>query len=327
MANRRLALYFAWSRAREYATPSGVELSTPLGTLEDRYPTLFEFRRATWPAFESLRDPDRFNQGIAGFFDHIILPDFDRFRRTVKEVTGNEVPVIQREPQGSPPVPLDGGLLDGLDTLVVVSLDHLRTEQGPSQAELAAVKAFLARKDRCIVICPHHHIGADDSLDTQQVEAKHHGDTSVPARQRIGGFARSLLIGLGVPVVNRYGLSPAALPDGTPAPLVVNQAAPGAAALLDGVTTFNLHPHLPHLEVSPTISGQVEVLAQQAINPGAMPHPFTDAGNHHFNALLRVRLEKLPGLLLVCDATLWSSAFGGLASLTAFWRNVGLVSV
>ena len=69
MANRRFAVYFAWSRPGEFATPPGIERSTPLGVLENRYTTLFEFRRAVWPALEHLRDPSRYNQGIAGFLD------------------------------------------------------------------------------------------------------------------------------------------------------------------------------------------------------------------------------------------------------------------
>jgi hypothetical protein len=325
MANRRFAVYFAWSRPREFAVPSGVELSTPLGVLENRYTTLFEFRRAVWPAFEHLRDAARYNQSIAGFFDHIVLPDFEAFRNAVKEHTGAEVAVIQRETDAPPPRHLDDELFRDLDTLIVVSLDHSRTEQAASAAEVEAIRAFLGREDRCVVICPHHDIGAQDSLEAQRVEFNHHRDVTIPARQRLGGFARSLLAGLGVPVVNQFGLNPARLPDGTPALLAVNLDLPGAAGLLEGVTTFNLHPHLPHLSFPPELRDWVDVLARQLINPAAAPHPFTDAGNHYFNALLRVRPPGLAGLVLVCDATLWSSAFGGLTSLTAFWRNLARV--
>jgi hypothetical protein len=48
-------------------------------------------------------------------------------------------------------------------------------------------------------------------------------------------------------VENRFGLHPAAEPDGSPAPIEID-AALDRLRLLERVTTFNLHPHLPHLE-------------------------------------------------------------------------------
>jgi hypothetical protein len=325
MAGRRFAVYFAWNRPAEYATPPGVEHSTPLGVLENRYPTLFEFRRALWPEFEHLKDPTRFNQSIAGFFDHVILPDFEMFRRAIREETGNEVAVIQRDTGAPPPRHLDDDFFKDLDTLIVVSLDHDRTDQVASDAEIEAIRAFLSRDGRCVVICPHHDIGSEDQLEAQRVEHAHHGDGTIPGRQRLGGFARSLLAGLGVPVRNQFGLNPARQPDGSPALLAVAQDLPWAGVLLKGVPTFNLHPHLPHLTVAAEYRERVDVLARQPINPLAPRHPFTDAGNRYFDALLRVRPPGVAGLVLVGDATLWSSAFLGLSSLQAFWRNLARV--
>jgi hypothetical protein len=322
MATRRFAIYFAWSRPQEYAAPVGVELSTPLGVLENRYPSLFEFRRLLWPEFEHLCDASKFNQSIAGFFDNIIFEDFELFRRVVREETGNEVAVIQRETDAPPPTQLDDKFFEEIDTLVIVSLDHNRTNQVASAAEIEAIRAFLGREGRCVVICPHHDIGADDTLNGELVEYKHHGDATIPPQQRLGGFARSLLAGLGVPVQNQFGLNPARASDGAPAPLEMNLDLPGANELLAGVTTFNIHPHLPHLYVPPEYRHLVDVLARQPINPTAPRHVFTDAGNRVFDALLRVRPAGLPGLVLVGDATLWSAAFGGVPSLQAFWRNL-----
>lgn len=188
------------------------------------------------------------------------------------------------------------------------------------------LRAFLSREDRCVVICPHHDIGADSSLSAELVEYKHHGDATIPGQQRIGGFARSLLAGLGVPVQNQFGLSPARAADGTPAPIAVYMDLPGVDTLMAGVATLNLHSHLPHLYVPPEFRHLVDVLARQPVNPTAPRHTFTDAGNRFFDALLRVRVPGLPGLLLVGDATLWSSAFGGLPSLQAFWRNLAKFS-
>lgn len=120
MAGRRFGLYFAWSRPKE--------IGAELGVLENRYPTLFEFRRAVWPLFERLREPAQYDQGLAGFLDHVILPDFEVFRRTIREETGNEVPIIQRE-GSAPPAQLDDTFFRGIDTLIIVSLDHFRTAQ------------------------------------------------------------------------------------------------------------------------------------------------------------------------------------------------------
>jgi hypothetical protein len=91
---------------------------------------------------------------------------------------------------------------------------------------------------------------------------------------------------------------------------------------LSGVTTFNLHPHLPHFEIGSESAGRIEVLAQQEIDLDAPAHPFVQTGNRRFNALLQTTREFSPGSLLICDATTWSSTAGGLDSLQTFWRNV-----
>jgi hypothetical protein len=312
MVGRRFGLYFAWSRPQE--------LSADLGVLENRYPTLFEFRRALWPHVEHLRDPARYAQGIAGFLDHVVLSDFALFQKLIREETGYDVSVIQRA-DNEPPRHIDNNFLKDIDTLIVVSLDHYRTGQEASREELEALRAFLGRKEHCLVVCPHHDIGADNLPASQQVEFNHHADRLVPAQQRIGGFARSVLSGFGFPIENRFGLNPARLADGSPAPLYVNRDL-DKLGVLQSVTTFNMHPHLPHLFVPPQIVTQVDVLAQQQINLGAPIHPFIEAGNRVFNALLQLQSSSYAGQILVCDATLWSSAFGGLESLQAFWRNL-----
>jgi hypothetical protein len=291
-----------------------------LGVLENRYPTLFEFRRALWPHFEHLRDPARYTQGIVGFLDHIVLSDYALFQKLIHEETGYDVPVIQRA-DNEPPQYLDESFLKDIDTLIVVSLDHYRTGQEASREEIEALRAFLGREEHCLVVCPHHDIGADNLPAAQHVEFNHHADRLVPAQQRIGGFARSVLSGLGFPIKNRFGLNPARMADGSPAPLYVNHDL-DKLGVLQSVTTFNMHPYLPHLFVPLQIATQVDVLAQQQINLDAPRHPFIEAGNRVFNALLQLHSSSYAGQILVCDATLWSSAFGGLQSLQAFWRNL-----
>ena len=98
MAGRRVALYFAWSRP--------AEIGADFGVLENRYPTLYEFRRALWPEFESLKQAPPFLQDISGFLDHVVLHDFQRFANLIKEVTGNEVPISSQKEERPGDVPI-----------------------------------------------------------------------------------------------------------------------------------------------------------------------------------------------------------------------------
>jgi hypothetical protein len=92
--------------------------------------------------------------------------------------------------------------------------------------------------------------------------------------------------------------------------------------LLDGVATFNLHPHLPHLERVGAATERLEVLARQPVDPTAPAHPFTAAGHTSFDALLQSGPGVFAGDLLVGDATLWSSTAGGTVSLRRLWNNL-----
>jgi hypothetical protein len=50
---------------------------------------------------------------------------------------------------------------------------------------------------------------ADENLvERQYAEYPYHGNHAIPVGQGFGGFARTLLAGLGVPVENRFGLKP-----------------------------------------------------------------------------------------------------------------------
>lgn len=313
MAGRRFGIYFAWSRPEE--------IGAEMGVLENRYPALYEFRRAHWPDIEPLKNPP-YKQDISGFLDHIILHDFELFAKVVREASGNQVKIIQRVNQ-PPTQELDRDFLKDFDTLIVVSLDHFRTNQNATQGEIDCVKDFLSREDRCVFICPHHDIGSTGVLADQTEEWKHHLDRTIPGQQRIGGFARSLLTGLGFDVLNRWGLNPLAAPDERGS-LLIKYPDLDAGALLDGVRTFNLHPHLPHFEVARSPGVEIDVLAEQLINPHAQPHPLVEPRERKsFNALLALRApQRWPGRIYVGDATLWSAAFEGLESLKRLWINL-----
>lgn len=312
--SRRFALYFSWSRPKE--------IGAELGILENRYPTLFEFRRAIWPSYEWAANPEQYQQDVAGFLDHVILFDFKHFSDIVSSITGNPPSLTQRESNDGAIQLLEDDFLKNIDTLIVVSLDHFTTEQKPTVEEVAAIAKFLEREDACLLICPQHDIGRGDRLE-REIEYSHHGDRLVPAQQRIGGFARAILAELGFPIENQYGLNPAkSRKDSSPAPLLIYSEL-DELQVLEGVDTFNLHPHLPHYFVPDFLQKSVRVLAKQAINPTAAKHPFVEAGNSYFNALLWIMPNaKRAANVFVCDSTLWSSAFGGVKSLEIFWKNL-----
>ncbi|HEU4412120.1 MAG TPA: hypothetical protein VFS43_43160 [Polyangiaceae bacterium] len=316
---RRIGLYVSWSRP--------LEAAATLGVLEHRFPALFELRRFAWPHFEQTRERD---QGIAGFLEHVVLSGFERCRAVMQEASGADVVLFERTDAAGRACALDDALLDRLDTLVVVGLDNLPTRQLPSVAETVAVRRFLAREGSCLVASPHHTIGAADGpdhLDAHDqarlaVEQAHHGDPLIGGgRQQLGGFVRALLAGVGLPIDNRFGLKPATAPGGAPHP--IERADGDERGLLEGVTAFNVHPHLPHFEVPDGVRSQVRVLARQLISPSAPRHPFSEAGHTHFNALLWAPpAGDRRGDVVVGDATLWSSHFGGVEGLQRLWRNV-----
>ena len=319
MSGRKLLIYYAWSRP--------AEISAPLEIIENRFPTLFESRRMLYPRFEELSDPARFNQGVAGFLDHIMKQNFAAFVDFASRETGSPVAEIERVTDDERLTPLDAARLENVDTLVVISFDALRSGQEASTAEIEAVREFLAKPDNVAFICPHHDIGEAPGLDhdarvrRQEADFLHHGDKTIPPQQGFGGFARTLLVGLGVPVENRFGLRPAAEPDGSPTPIAVDHKL-DRLRLLDGVKTFNLHPHLPQLERIGDAASRLDVIARQKIDLSAPPHPFTSKGRDELDALLQSRPDVFAGALLVGDATLWSSTAGGVESLRHLWANV-----
>jgi len=317
--SRNILMYFPWSRPDEEGAP--------LGILDNRFGALFELRRLQWPKYEALADSEQFNQGIAGFFEHILLQNYSLFREDMRIRSGNVVRIVERCTAEGKVTLLDGDLLDSVDILIIVSFDSQRTGQHPNESELTAIREFLEDASHTLFVSPHHDIGNVDGvpeneiLATQEVEFRHHGDLGIPGQQRLGGFARSLLRDLGVPVSNNFGLRPARTRDGSPAPIQINSHA-DRFNLLQGVSTFHLHPHLPHLAMLGDSPNKLDVLVQQPIDLEAPPHPFIKQGRKTFDALLQSKPSVFGGRLLICDATIWTSTNGGLSSLRQFWANI-----
>jgi hypothetical protein len=312
---RRFSIYITWSYP--------AEANKDLTQLDNRFSSMTEVRRVGWPAFESSEyaSPLAFQQGIAGSLE-LFFRAWLSFQQAVAEATGHSVPVYQRVDQAGYQLSLDERVLADTDTLLVWGLDTVGTQQEASDDEIEAVQQFLEREDTCLILGPHHDVGASEDLKVRDMEYYHHGDALVPRQQRFGGYTRSLIKGLGIPVENRYGLRPATI-KGT------NQISPltivsdlDRRGFLAGVTTFTFHMHLPHYAVTTEDSKHIHVLATQPIDL-AKPHPFTEAGNREFNSLVWLPPDgKRAGDVLMADSTIFSTLFGGTESLQCFWKNL-----
>jgi hypothetical protein len=318
MSERRVLLYFAWSRPDE--------TEAPLEVINNRFPALFESRRMLYPRYEAFSDIDVFDQGIAGFLDYIQKPNFVGFTEFAENLTRSAVTVVERVGGDGQRNVLNDALLKDFDTLIIISLDSLYSEQTPSADEVRTAQRFLSNPDHVAFVCPHHDIGSVDGLvphthsARQLEEFHHHGDRTIPPQQRFSSFSRTLLEALGVPVENQFGLHPRLTDGGSSWPFDANKSH-DRLQLLQGVESFNTHPHLPHLERLGASTTKLDVLVKQEIDPNAPPHPFTQRASK-FDSLLQSGSDVFPGTLLVCDATLWSSTQGGLPQLHQFWTNV-----
>src|SRR5690349_3368281 len=153
---RRASVYVSWSYP--------AEANRNTAEMDNRFSTMTEVRRVLWPAYEVPRfaDPLRFQQGISGSLE-LFFWAWVPFQTLVGEVTEHRVPVFQRVDQAGFGLPLDERVLSDVDTLLVFSLDHNVTGQEPSAAEIEAVRAFLRREGTCLLIGPHHDVGASDA--------------------------------------------------------------------------------------------------------------------------------------------------------------------
>jgi hypothetical protein len=310
----RFSIYWTWSYPWE--------ANRNIAELDNRFSTMTEVRRVGWPEYESIEYSEKmFLQGIAGTLELFHL-GLIRFQQAVGEITGHPVAVYQRIDQAGQKQPLDRGVLDDTDTLMVFGLDHLVTEQEATPDEIEAVRAFLTREGTRLVLGPHHDVGVSSDLKERAMEYAHHGDALVPSQQRFGRYTRSLMKGLGVPVENRYGLRPATIKGTTQLQPLITSADLDAKRWLEGVATFNFHPHLPHYAVTTDDPNAIRVLARQPIDL-SHPHPFTEAGHRDFNMFLWMPPGRdRAGDILLADSTIFTTLFGGDENLDRFWKNL-----
>jgi hypothetical protein len=315
---RRVSIYWTWSYPWEaQRDPAGIY---------NRFSTMTEVRNVAWPAYETMEYAEaNFLQGIAGTLE-LFHRSTVSFQELTEEATGHPVAVFQRIDQAGYRQPIDDRILADTDTLMVFGLDHLLAEQHAAPEEIAAIEAWLQREGTCLLLAPHHDVGFTDDLTQRQIEYEHHGDRLVPRQQRFGQYTRSLMRALQVPVHNIWGLRPAVVA-GTREIAPLNGFRDlDTSRLLDNVTTFNFHPHLPHYELTAPEGPGLRVLGRQRVDPNR-PHPFTQQGNTEFNALISMPPSgKRAGDIVLIDSTHFTTLFGGTDSLRNLWHNLVTMS-
>ncbi|MEU7633179.1 hypothetical protein AB0C34_24910 [Nocardia sp. NPDC049220] len=312
--HRRISIYWAWSYPWE-AQRDPAEIY-------NRFSTMTEVRNATWPGYETPEyDATHFLQGIAGTLE-LFHRSTLAFQRLAGVATGHPVAVFQRIDQAGYRLPIDERILADTDTLMVFGLDHVLSEQEAAVDECAAIRDWLQREGTCLLLAPHHDVGFTDDYTQRQTEYEHHGDPLVPRQQRFGQYTRSLMNALDVPVHNKWGLRPAVVDgSGEIVPLTGFRDL-DTPHLLDNVTTFNFHPHLPHYALTAPESESLRVLARQRVDP-TRPHPFTEAGDTEFNTLIWMPpTGQRAGDIVLIDSTNFTTLFGGTDSLENLWHNL-----
>ncbi|MCX4094118.1 hypothetical protein [Nocardia sp. alder85J] len=315
---RRISIYWAWSYPWE-AQRDPAEMY-------NRFSTMTEVRNVAWPGYETPEyDAAHFLQGIAGTLE-LFHRSTRAFQQLAGAATGHPVAVFQRIDQAGYVLPIDERILADTDTLLVFGLDHLLCGQHAAPEESAALRDWLERDGTCLLLAPHHDVGATDDYAQRQREHEHHGDPLVPRQQRFGGYTRSLMEALGVPIRNRWGLRPAVIEGTTEiAPLTGYRDLDGPH-LLDHVTTLNFHPHLPHYELTVPESDAVRVLARQRVD-ARRPHPFLEAGDTELNALIWMPpTGPRAGDIVLLDSTNFTTLFGGTDSLEHLWHNLATMA-
>lgn len=294
--------------------------------MENRFSTMTEVRNVLWPAYETPEyDAATFLQGIAGTLE-LFHRSALAFQQVAESATGHPVAVFQRIDQAGYFLPIDERVLADTDTLMVFGLDHLLSGQQAGADEIAALTHWLQREGTCLLLAPHHDVGFTADYGQRQVEYEHHGDRLVPRQQRFGQYTRSLMAALGVPVRNVWGLRPAVLPGTRDIAPLNGFRDLDDVGLLDGVTTLNFHPHLPHYELTAPQSDGLRVLGRQRVDRDR-PHPFTEAGNTEFNALIWMPpTGARSGHIVLIDSTNFTTLFGGTDSLRHLWHNLATMS-
>src|SRR6185437_1899773 len=153
-AHRRVSMYVSWS----YPAEAGRELYE----LNNRYSTMWEVRRSAYPKYEEMAgNPQTYVQGIDGTLE-LFKRDWEPFREHVSELSEHPVPYIERIDPGGHIFTIDDRMLEDVDTLLLLSLDHQLTKQSPTQEEINAIQRWLRKDGTRLILCPHHEVGVSE---------------------------------------------------------------------------------------------------------------------------------------------------------------------
>ena len=153
-----MSIYWTWS----YPWESQRDLTE----MDNRFSTMTEVRRVTWPAYEKPEwSAAQFLQGIAGALELFHRSTLD-FQKITEDVTGHPVAVFQRIDQAGYRLPIDERILADTDTLMVFGLDHLVSEQTAAPEEVEAIRDWLQRDGTCLLLAPHHDVGFSSDLSS-----------------------------------------------------------------------------------------------------------------------------------------------------------------
>src|SRR6476620_618832 len=118
---RRVSIYWTWS----YPWESNRDLAV----MDNRFSTMTEVRRVAWPDYETPEwDAANFLQGIEGTLELFHRSTLS-FKNIVGEATGHPRAGFQRNDPGRFKQLVEGRVLADADTMMVVGLDHLLSEQ------------------------------------------------------------------------------------------------------------------------------------------------------------------------------------------------------
>ena len=312
-----MSVYVAWSYPGEANRDPTV--------LDNRFSTMTEVRRVFWPAYEEPQwsDPLEVPAGDRRVARAVLLGVGEVPASSSERSRGTSSRCSSASTRRASRLPLDERVLADTDTLFVFGLDHLVTEQVPLPEEIEAVREFLAREGTCLVLGPHHDVGRSDDLKRTR-----HGVPS-PRRRARAATATVRRVharadeGTRDPRREPVGASPGRRRrDERIAPLTDRCADLDERGWLAGVRNFNFHMHLPHYALTTEDTRSIHVLARQPIDL-SRPHPFTEAGNEEFNALVWMPPgDRRAGDVLVVDSTVFSTLFGSDESLERFWKNL-----
>ena len=87
------------------------------------------------------------------------------FQIVAGEATGHPVAVFQRIDQAGRRLPIDERVLADTDTLLIFGLDHVLGQQEAAPEEIDAIRQWLQREGTCLLLAPHHDVGATDDIN------------------------------------------------------------------------------------------------------------------------------------------------------------------